>query len=244
MSNPGVVKLASLTRGDKFSRFDIEDNIGESIHIHLDNLRLDLSILEFLDIAQRIEEILAENPSLLPALNLPSHNVAFLSEISHLLPYVTSECITTIPLTKLKALVRKHIWRGFYSLSSLPITSSPAYLFLQKHHGNLFELYPQSSLPGISNIHRLSSIQSEIEKHGYPGNIGYITLFGDQPYIRDGLHRASVLAHLYGPEAHVPVRIIEFSNSAWRISPLRDTVASFSRNILKIMSSKYRSLTS
>jgi Cu2+-containing amine oxidase len=33
----------------------IEDNIGESIHIHIGNYRLEMSVQEFLDFADRLE---------------------------------------------------------------------------------------------------------------------------------------------------------------------------------------------
>ncbi len=43
MSNPGVVSLASNSKLE----LKIEDNIGEAIHIHYKNIRLDLTIAEF-----------------------------------------------------------------------------------------------------------------------------------------------------------------------------------------------------
>ena len=48
MSNPGVIVLHSANcRGTNFKRFQVEDNIGESIHIHVDNMRFDFTIEEF-----------------------------------------------------------------------------------------------------------------------------------------------------------------------------------------------------
>ena len=49
MSNPGVIELFNFAyryRSGNHS-FRIEDNIGEAIHLHLDNIRLDLSVKEF-----------------------------------------------------------------------------------------------------------------------------------------------------------------------------------------------------
>ena len=43
MSNPGVISLAS---NSKF-KLKIEDNIGEAIHLHYENIRLDLTVEEF-----------------------------------------------------------------------------------------------------------------------------------------------------------------------------------------------------
>ena len=45
MSNPGVIVLASVRNaGANIKRLDIEDNIGESIHIHLNSFRFDFSV--------------------------------------------------------------------------------------------------------------------------------------------------------------------------------------------------------
>ncbi len=49
MSNPAVITLANSTsRKGKFKRFVVEDNIGESVHLHIDNMRIDFTINEFL----------------------------------------------------------------------------------------------------------------------------------------------------------------------------------------------------
>ena len=58
MSNPGVIVLDSTKRNifqkiinrNSFRYFQVEDNIGEAIHIHLDDLRIEISIKEFFDI--------------------------------------------------------------------------------------------------------------------------------------------------------------------------------------------------
>ena len=48
MSNPGVINLFSIFKKTGIiNRFQVEDNIGESIHIHINNFRIDLTIDEF-----------------------------------------------------------------------------------------------------------------------------------------------------------------------------------------------------
>ena len=52
MSNLGVITLGSLKKNifnkiRAFKELKIEDNIGESIHIHIDNFRIDLTIKQF-----------------------------------------------------------------------------------------------------------------------------------------------------------------------------------------------------
>ena len=60
MINPGVITLSSLDGFENKSvvfpyRFCIEDNIGESIHIHYKNIRLDLTTKEFSELASQME---------------------------------------------------------------------------------------------------------------------------------------------------------------------------------------------
>lgn len=66
MSNPGVIILKK-TRKNLISRifnrhsyrtFQIEDNIGESIHIHYDDIRIELSIKDFLYFSNIIKKSL------------------------------------------------------------------------------------------------------------------------------------------------------------------------------------------
>lgn len=56
MSNPGLVVLAQAPAATRNLRyFVVEDNIGEAIHIHWNNLRADFSIAEFLTLADQVE---------------------------------------------------------------------------------------------------------------------------------------------------------------------------------------------
>ena len=58
MSNPGVLSLASLEPVGADYRFEIEDNIGEAIHIHYKDIRLDLTVAEFYDIAEQMDKMI------------------------------------------------------------------------------------------------------------------------------------------------------------------------------------------
>jgi len=55
--NAGVVVLSSalLQNTRENQRLDIEDNIGEGIHIHYKNLRFDLTIKDFIELAKAID---------------------------------------------------------------------------------------------------------------------------------------------------------------------------------------------
>ena len=59
MSNPGVYYLSS-SKALKLNSFRVEDNIGECIHIHYGNLRLDFTIREFLQLSIIMEKAVYE----------------------------------------------------------------------------------------------------------------------------------------------------------------------------------------
>jgi hypothetical protein len=66
MSNPGVIILDSIKKNilkrilnrNSFRYFQVEDNIGESIHIHFDDIRIELTIKNFLDLCEGFKEAL------------------------------------------------------------------------------------------------------------------------------------------------------------------------------------------
>lgn len=61
MINPGVIKLFSNEDSEIIglrTRFEIEDNIGECIHIHYGSIRIDLSIDEFEQIVRKCRNII------------------------------------------------------------------------------------------------------------------------------------------------------------------------------------------
>lgn len=68
MSNPGVIVLATTKKNilqrilnrNSFRIFQVEDNIGEAIHIHLDDLRIELSIDDFFELCDGLKVALNE----------------------------------------------------------------------------------------------------------------------------------------------------------------------------------------
>ena len=59
-TNPGVIILTKEQLRGTFMhhRLDIADNIGEGIHIHYKNFRLDLTTKDFLKLAEACDESL------------------------------------------------------------------------------------------------------------------------------------------------------------------------------------------
>ena len=86
MSNPGVITLAngSSNKGN-IKRFVVEDNIGESIHLHIDNMRVDFTIDEFLTFSETIRESL-DSIDFLCGYKLSQFDEHFLKECSSHLP--------------------------------------------------------------------------------------------------------------------------------------------------------------
>jgi hypothetical protein len=84
VSNPGVIYLVEKRLSDG-TGFRVEDNLGESIHLHYSRFRVDLSIKQFLYLAKTIEEsvniLLSQT-----GFRLEDYDINFLSEISNCLP--------------------------------------------------------------------------------------------------------------------------------------------------------------
>ncbi len=88
MSNPAVITLANASKG-KFKRFVIEDNIGESIHLHIDNMRVDFTINEFLEFSKLIRASL-KDLDILCDYDIDKFDEHFLRECSSLLSNLIS----------------------------------------------------------------------------------------------------------------------------------------------------------
>jgi len=83
MSNPGVIVLAEKDLSSA-QNYRIEDNLGEAIHIHYANIRIDLRVEEFLTIAKSMEEVL-NNHLGNRGFRVGDYDSDFLNRISHCL---------------------------------------------------------------------------------------------------------------------------------------------------------------
>ena len=92
MSNPAVIKLASGKVGR--SQVWMDDNFGESIHLHIDDMRVDMTVSEIADLHEDLcaimnDQVDIENldyrtidPVLLSGLLAPYHNKVYRLEDS------------------------------------------------------------------------------------------------------------------------------------------------------------------
>jgi hypothetical protein len=100
------------------------------------------------------------------------------------------------------------------------INRCPAYRFL-KGEARTFVNYDQDGYPELNNEARINSLEGSIRNFGYPHKNQFIILFGDQDYIRDGQHRAAILAANSGLNQSIPVMVIDFKVNSWRMHPYR-----------------------
>ena len=115
MSNPGVITLIQKKiNGGK--NFRIEDNLGESIHIHYTNFRIDLTVTELLELAEICDKSIYD---LIPVsgFDLDDYDGDFLVEYSKELYDLIEVKKEKIPVSELHYLtknklnipIRKHI---------------------------------------------------------------------------------------------------------------------------------------
>ncbi len=187
MSNPGVIKLAR----DQIGRHQVwfDDNIGESIHFHIDEWRIDFSIREFLSFCEEVEDMVYEligHPEIKPE----NWEARFIHQISPCLGHL------------------KEIRKEKIRLGSITVVDDSNMLVKLKD-GTLVRalegvidinetVFRKSNYFGENNEIRMKNCMEFVKSHGYPYKDGYITVAEKNNQILDGWHRASCLYHLFG----------------------------------------------
>jgi hypothetical protein len=219
MSNPGVIPL--FVRRKEFGGIDylqIEDNIGESIHIHLNDYRLSLTLDEFENLVRIFREALLSLDSDIGCL---IQNPGFLYQAYSFYDY--NELIIetkTVNLNDLKFIQRSIFLRFFCNIQFVNIANTQHYKYLEKNEREFLK-YSQYNYYGIDNNARIKGVRDYISSGGYSTAQYSLVTFGDNFLIRDGMHTASSIAHLYGKDADVRVvqivnkNIKHYFNFAW-----------------------------
>jgi len=203
MSNPAVITLDDTSsKKGIFKRFTIEDNIGESLHLHVDNMRVDFTIEEFLEFSQMIRKSIKEL-DILKGYDIDKFDEYFLKQCADYLPNLIKIKKEKIKLKDLLA-ISHYKFKDLTLQKIIKLNETPAYKFL-KGENNEFLDYPQFNYFGISNEERLLKLKESIEQNGYPYDERYIILFNGENLIRDGQHRAIVLTYLYGLDYDVEI---------------------------------------
>lgn len=207
MSNPAVITLADVkNRIAGFDRLQVEDNIGEAIHLHLGPARLDFTIKQFFSLAEGMRAALDGTGRFAP-FRVEQFDPLFLLSCGPLLEHLQGIDVQERFIDDMRCIVYRSRKLGVYRF--VPVAETPAYLFLAKQDDSFLE-YSQNSYLGMANQQRLLKIADEIQEHGYPYEGRYIVLFQGQNLVRDGQHRAAALRHLRG-NARIPVLVFKFS---------------------------------
>lgn len=240
MSNPGVVTLASFASNhSKPLRIRIEDNIGESIHIHFNDIRFSLSIDEFLLLTAPTTRLVL--PQQIQELTLKyGLDYHFLLQLAPFLSQLSGISLNNIPLHELRVLVRSRVF-GKHLVFPRRIQYSKSYQALKSQDLSAYDRYPQANYPFQSNSDRLSSLYSLFSSTA-PHDMPPLITINGQPYIRDGQHRASILASTQGLSCTVPVLNLQFSTKQPSFNLFRDTFFPFSIYVLRTQKRKLVSL--
>lgn len=209
MSNPAINLLCETKIANTTLR--IEDNLGESIHIHLGMLRIDLSVKEFLNISNSIintaGEILAETGLDFNCVD----PTAFLWGWADSIMQIEKISIENI---KLKELLSTYSFKKENENEPVElICGLEKTRIVEALQGNEEQLinYKQDNYNGEDNLERLYRIYKSVKAKGYPFEDKYIVI--NQNYqICDGDHRAGCLYYLYGPEYEIPVTMVYYKN--------------------------------
>lgn len=199
MSNPAVIELHRTKIGR--SRVWLDDNLGESIHIHIDNFRIDLTNDEFDKICKDLLEAI-NNMVLVEGFDCALLDPVYLQvmlwkDLLHL-NAIKTDC------AKLGDLIAP----GHNGAS--PLAKSRAVKALCGDTTENDGPRPSHHL-GQTSGQRLDEMYNSIKEHGYPWKDQYIILYGDDNIIRDGQHRAACLYTLFG-DMEVPVKRFYFDN--------------------------------
>lgn len=202
MSNPGVITLSTkkLTNGEELR---IEDNLGEAIHIHYEDIRLDLTVNEFRELVQTISNTICQLIDI-NNFNIKNYDPVFLDMFSETLTDLVAIEDDVINLEDIQ-IVRKGIC-GLPIIRGLKESHMyRALLGKSKEH----DMFKQENMWNETNEERLNKILESIKKQGYPYNNNYMIFFNEQNIIRDGQHRAACLFYLYGNQ-EVPIKRFKF----------------------------------
>lgn len=208
MSNPAVITLSNASsRKGKFKRFVIEDNIGESVHLHIDSMRFDFTINEFLEFSKVVRQSLKEL-KILNEYDIENFDEHFLLNCSNFLSNLQSINIEEVKLSELKFIVHSNYKKDMNIIKLKKISETPVYKYLEGKKKDFLK-YDQYNYFGMTNEKRILDLFDSIKNHGYPYLKQYIILFNGENIVRDGQHRAGVLAHLYG--LNFKVKILRFN---------------------------------
>lgn len=206
MSNPAVTKLVKTRLGGHSVWMD--DNIGESIHIHIDDIRLDLTSDELHQLSGELCEVINAYVNV-EGFDVRKINPIYFSLLLYeWMPYLKRVEYDTIFLEDI--LVPKPLKFGMHRYISLKDSRGVKALNGDTRENDKWR--PSHHINQTSR-ERMQVVLDSIKEHGYPYNDEYLIFYNDQNNIRDGQHRAACLYYLYG-NIEVPIMRLYFEEGA------------------------------
>lgn len=206
MSNPAVYAL-SETRIRNI-QIRIEDNLGESIHIHIGDFRISLSVEEFYFMVNQVEKG-AEELLSLDGINLKMFDkTAFDWDWIHRYQEIENIEFVNVRLGDLLTKGESEFSPDLDRIVS--VADSRCYKALKGDYSEL-ERCAEKNVFGVTKIQRINNVCSLIREKGYPYDDKYI-IVNQYNQIYDGDHRAACLLHLKGQNEIIPVLKITFKN--------------------------------
>lgn len=199
MINPGVITLS--TKKISGTRCVIEDNIGECIHFHMGNIRLDLSIIEFSEITniliEAVKDLIGDFSK-----ELFEYDSIFLNYISEHLLDLKEIKDDFIDLESIVVFTR--VSKREFGWSYLPKS-----IMVKALNGDCPDYYSfeQNNRPFQTNRDRLTSASNYVKQSS---NIGQIVLLNSGGIILDGQHRCSCLYNSCG-NLKIPIKRFVFN---------------------------------
>lgn len=222
MSNPAVVTLASLQESiPSFPyRFEIEDNVGEAIHVHFKDIRLDLTVKEFLRLADTARELIGELVTV-PGFEQDQFDPVQLVGVAGNLPYTRQFVDDTVYLADILVdTVNDEGAPCYDTLEHSRVLRALRGDTEQNDRRHQINFYKPNSVVRYTNAERLKYNLEAVRTQGYPHGKERILLSEDSNIIWDGQHRAACLFFLKG-NVKVPVRRICFKQTAQRQAPVQ-----------------------
>ncbi len=205
MSNPGVIELIS---GDmSIGSIRIEDNIGESIHIHIGELRIDMTISELMSLAKEMKKALN---AIIDVKGFDSNmfDALFLFQISDFLVDLERVEKKEVQIRELYT----GVFKPFGGVEYRKICESRVTKALNGDECEDNKAIQINAI-GMTNNDRTKAIYKSVKENGYPYNNKYAVIFGDSQFIRDGQHRLSAVCVINGEDKKVPVLCLHFKNN-------------------------------
>lgn len=192
MSNPAVIKLQKTNVSGMPVWLD--DNIGESIHVHYGDNRVDLTNAEFKvlndDLCEAINSLV----------NIEGFDCKKINPIYFKL-LLAKDILKLEKITIDEMRIKDMFVAGKDGMVSIPNSRGVKALEGNPEENDVIR---DSHHIGQTSEDRLNRVLRSIQEHGYPYQGEYIIFYNDENIIRDGQHRASCLWHLYG-DISVPV---------------------------------------